>query len=148
MEQNMEFLCIPVGNKNYAVEFLYIKEVCTDVRLSGVPCLPEHFAGVFHYRGNIVPVLNLEDVKSRAGMQSGEKAVVLVIEHQKYQLGIWLAREPFMVQESELIRVEAFGEDRVPEGEWVEKALYKKGDALFSVADVEKLIEHLIICPA
>lgn len=148
MERNAEFLCIPANNKIYAVEFLYIKEVCTDVRISGVPCLPEHFAGVFHYRGNIVPVLNLESAASQTSMQPRERAVVLVVEYQKYQLGIWLAREPFMVQESELTHVGAPEEDVLAGGQWVEKALYKRGEELFSVADVEKLIEHLIICPA
>lgn len=148
MEQNGELLCIPVGNINYAVEFLYIKEVCTDVRISSVPCLPEHFVGVFYYRGNIVPVLNLKEEKAQISLQLEEKAVVLVIEYQKYQLGIWLVREPYMVQESELTPVETPEEEAEADGLWVEKALYKKGETLFSVANMEKLIEHLIICPA
>lgn len=148
MENSTEFLCIPIGNKNYAVEFSYIKEVCTNVRIFRVPCLPTHFSGVIHYRGNIVPVLNLEEKESINGPAPQDNAVVLVIEYQKYQLGIWLPREPYMVQESELTRVEVLEEDVASNGEWVEKAFYKKGEALFSVANVEKLIEHLIICPA
>ena len=52
-----EVLCIPGKRRNYAVEFPYVEEICKDVMISLMPCLPEHFAGLCNYKGSIVPVV-------------------------------------------------------------------------------------------
>ena len=49
-----EVLCIPGKRRNYAVEFPYVEEICKDVMISLMPCLPEHFAGLCNYKGSIV----------------------------------------------------------------------------------------------
>ncbi|MFR3751552.1 MAG: hypothetical protein ACLTW9_02910 [Enterocloster sp.] len=46
-----EVLCIPGKRRNYAVEFPYVEEICKDVMISLMPCLPGHFAGVCNYKG-------------------------------------------------------------------------------------------------
>ena len=46
-----EVLCIPGKRRNYAVEFPYVEEICKDVMISLMPCLPEHFAGLCNYKG-------------------------------------------------------------------------------------------------
>ena len=40
-----ELLCIPGKNKSYAVEIPYITELCIQMQLSLIPCLPDCFAG-------------------------------------------------------------------------------------------------------
>ena len=59
-----ELLCIPGKNKSYAVEIPYITELCIQMQLSLIPCLPDCFAGVCNYKGNIVPVVELEEEKA------------------------------------------------------------------------------------
>ena len=39
-----EVLCIPGNGRKYAVEFSYVEEICKDVVLSAMPCLPEYYA--------------------------------------------------------------------------------------------------------
>ena len=60
-----EVLCIPGKRRNYAVEFPYVEEICKDVMISLMPCLPEHFAGVCNYKGSIVPVVCLRPAGKR-----------------------------------------------------------------------------------
>ena len=55
-----EVLCIPGNGRKYAVEFSYVEEICKDVVLSAMPCLPEYYAGVCNHKGTIVPVVRLE----------------------------------------------------------------------------------------
>ena len=50
-------LCLPGKHRNYAVEFPYAEEICKDMMISLMPCLPGHFAGVCNYKGSIVPVV-------------------------------------------------------------------------------------------
>lgn len=144
MENNREILCIPGEDHNYAVEFTFIKEICSDVLVSKVPCLPEHFAGVFHYRGSIVPVIRLEHEK---GIQDHEKRVViLVLEYQKYQLGILLTKEPYMLETEELTMIEMpEQEEELISDIWIGKAFYQLRDALFSLGDIEKMMNHLVL---
>ena len=68
-----EVLCIPGKRRNYAVEFPYVEEICKDVMISLMPCLPEHFAGVCNYKGSIVPVVcqeGPEPGRGRGGRQA------------------------------------------------------------------------------
>lgn len=148
METSGEILCISGSVRNYAVEFKYIKEICSDILVSKVPCLPEYFAGVFHYRGAIIPVIRLDE-EVDIPEQKTQKAVVLILEHLKYQLGIIVSREPFMVQEQEMTRVEMpQQEENAVSDIWIGKAFYKLQDTLYSLGDVEKIMEHLIVYPA
>ena len=39
-----ELLCIPGKNKSYAVEIPYITELCIQMQLSLIPCLPDCLA--------------------------------------------------------------------------------------------------------
>ena len=55
-----EVLCIPGNGRKYAVEFSYVEEICKDVVLSAMPCLPGYYAGVCNHKGTIVPVVRLE----------------------------------------------------------------------------------------
>ena len=135
-------LCIPGERKHYAVEFPYVEEICKEIMISLMPCLPEHFAGVCNYKGGIVPVVCLDGSVSR-GQAPGSRQMVLVLRHQKYYLGILLYREPYLTQISgeEQIR----GPKQQETGLWVEKAYFMWNDSLYSLVDVEKTLEKLII---
>lgn len=141
MDTNKEILCIPGKTKNYAVEFAYIKEICSDILVSKVPCLPEYFMGVFHYQGAILPIIRLEEEQE---LQEESRSVVLLLEHQKYQLGIQLSSDPYMVESKDMRWIDM---PELEEGTdiWEAKAFCSYNDTLFSLGDIEKLIDNLII---
>ena len=49
-ENTKTVLCIPGRNRRCAIEFPYIKEICKDMVMSPIPCLPAYFAGVCKYK--------------------------------------------------------------------------------------------------
>ncbi|MEE8301427.1 MAG: chemotaxis protein CheW [Candidatus Tectomicrobia bacterium] len=55
----MVFLLFTVGHERYALESSQIVEVVPLVELIQVPKAPAYLAGVFTYRGTLVPVLDL-----------------------------------------------------------------------------------------
>ena len=69
-------LCLPGKHRNYAVEFPYAEEICKDMMISLMPCLPGHFAGVCNYKGSIVPVVCQEGSAS-----GGEEASEIFSGH-------------------------------------------------------------------
>lgn len=143
MEINNEILCIPGKTKNYAVEFVYIKEICSDILVSKVPCLPEYFMGVFHYQGAIIPVISLET--EQEAVKTDNRSIVLVLEYQKYQLGIQLFSDPYMVQAKDMTWIDMPEQEEEGSDIWAGKAFCNYRDTLFSLGDIEKLMEHLMI---
>lgn len=55
----MLMLLLNIGNERYAIESRQVIEVIPLVVLKSLPHQPEHIAGVFNYRGRIVPVIDL-----------------------------------------------------------------------------------------
>ncbi|MEH2199158.1 chemotaxis protein CheW [Nostoc sp.] len=55
----MLMLLLSIGNERYAIESRQVVEVIPFVLLKTLPHQPEYIAGVFNYRGRIVPVIDL-----------------------------------------------------------------------------------------
>lgn len=75
--------------------------------------------------------------------EADARQMVLVLRHQKYYLGILLYQEPYLTQMSgdEQIR----GPEQRKTGLWAEKAYFMWNDSLYSLIDVEKTMEKLVI---
>ena len=150
-----EVLCIPRNGRKYAVEFSYVEEICKDVVLSAMPCLPGYYAGVCNHKGTIVPVVRLEGcienciegcIEPGPGfpVDSGEtfvdRQLVMVIHWKKYYAGILLHGDPYMAQLKAEDRIQ--GPEKQEAALLAEKAYYMCGNVL----DVEKTLENLIVC--
>ena len=135
-------LCLPGKHRNYAVEFAYAEEICKDMMISLMPCLPGHFAGVCNYKGSIVPVVCQEGSAS-GGEEAEVRQMVLVLRHQKYFLGILLYQEPYLTQIG--VDEQIKGPEQQESGLWVEKAYFLWNGSLYSLIDVEKTLEKLVI---
>ncbi|MEH2075813.1 MAG: chemotaxis protein CheW [Nostoc sp.] len=55
----MLMLLLNIGNERYAIESRQVVEVIPFVLLKTLPHQPEYIAGVFNYRGRIIPVIDL-----------------------------------------------------------------------------------------
>lgn len=155
-----EVLCIPGNGRKYAVEFSYVEEICKDVVLSAMPCLPGYYAGVCNHKGTIVPVVRLEGCIENCiegciepdspgfPVDSGEtfvdRQLVMVIHWKKYYAGILLHGDPYMAQLKAEDRIQ--GPEKQEAALLAEKAYYMCGNELYFLLDVEKALENLIVC--
>jgi chemotaxis-related protein WspB len=55
----MLILLFYLGDAMYGINCEKIREICPLVKLEKIPHAPEYFAGLFKYRGDIVPVIDL-----------------------------------------------------------------------------------------
>jgi len=55
----MMFLFFSLNEDTYAARCERVREVSPMVTLKKVPHAPDHFAGFFHYRGMVIPVVDL-----------------------------------------------------------------------------------------
>ena len=79
-----ELLGFTGRERNYAVELSYVEEICFDIKISKIPCLPHYFIGMFHYRGAILPVAQLEEQSK----DEQKRQVLLVLSCNGYRLGV------------------------------------------------------------
>jgi chemotaxis-related protein WspB len=65
----MLLLKFAIGTAAYAIDSAHIEEVVPWVQLRPVPHAPAYLAGVFHYRGKVIPVVDI-------GLLMGERAAL------------------------------------------------------------------------
>ena len=54
-----------LGDVRYALECQRVKEICPLVEMEKVPHAPDHYAGLIHYRGTVIPVVDLRKLFHR-----------------------------------------------------------------------------------
>ncbi|MDC7288139.1 chemotaxis protein CheW [Blautia schinkii] len=136
-----EILCIPGIRKSYAVEFSYVQEITQSMQITPIPCLPREFVGMSNYKGSIIPVIFLEEE-----LKAEDKTMIMILRHQRYMLGIVISADAFIVTLDEVKKIENLPE--TAEGEiWKEKEIYQVEEKLYSVIDVEKTLESLVLYP-
>ena len=138
VEEDKELLCIPGVKKNYAMDFSCLIEICQDVRPSKVPCLPQYYSGVWNYKGTIIPLIDLEE-PSR-----DKERIALIAQCSGHQFGILIQNEPYIVRKGEVEAVEIPGESDNTDV-WKIKEMFRDEEHLFSLIDMERTVEELIL---
>lgn len=59
MIDNNRFLQFKLGQENYAVELLLVREVLTPTQLTPVPGSPSYVSGLMNLRGDVISVIDL-----------------------------------------------------------------------------------------
>lgn len=77
---NNKFLTFGLGEKNYAIPILKIKEIIGMMDITKIPRLPDFVKGVINLRGKIVPVI---DLRLKFGLDEKKyhsKTSIIVVE--------------------------------------------------------------------
>lgn len=133
-----EILCVKGSGIHYAIEFDYVEELCQEMKITPVPALPDYYCGMGNYKGKIIPVLRLDDRK--------ENEITMVIRWNGYLLGVETSAEVFIATRDTVKVIEASQEVDI-EHLWKEKLLLQVDDRLYSLIDVERTMESLILYP-
>lgn len=141
-EEVRTVLCIQGTSRKYAVEFSYVEEICKDMVLSQIPCLPEYFAGICNHKGTMVPVVYL-DGRGEGMKDTDNRPIIFILRCGKYHLGVLAYQEPHLGLAEEDNRIK--GPEQQESGIWVEKEYYMWNNSLYSLIDVEKSLEKLIV---
>jgi chemotaxis-related protein WspB len=92
----MLVLTFQVDRDRFALDISQVHEIVPCVRLQPVACSPSWLAGVFNYRGQVVPVIDLHRlVKAGECPVHLSTRIILVphmFDHQKRLLGLLAAR--------------------------------------------------------
>ncbi len=58
-EETLHIIGFMVGNEEYAVPILNVKEIVKPIEFTRVPAVPDYVLGVFNLRGTVLPLINM-----------------------------------------------------------------------------------------
>lgn len=95
--KSMLMLLFYVGNDLYALDSSRVVEIIPNVSLRKVYQVPDYFAGLFNYRGTIVPVIDLCQLIKKQPSRSYLSTRIIMVNHvgqdnTNYWLGLMAER--------------------------------------------------------
>ena len=142
LEDADEMLCIPGNEKTYALPLACVAEICSDIHITRIPCLPEPYVGVYNHKGTILPVLRMGEKRT----EEEKRQVAVLIRWGKYLFGVLTEQEPYLLSLEDTETVE-YPEGALSESVWKEKGGLLRDGRLYAVLDVEKTAEACVVCP-
>lgn len=134
-----EYLCLNGENRKYAVDFEYVVEICREMQISRIPCLPQDYIGLCNYKGLIVPVLSQEEFDEEKNIIP----LLLILKCGKYYLGLHVTNDLSSVILKEEDRIKSQASLLKEEYLGVTEFYLSKGD-LIRVLKVGALVDRLI----
>lgn len=83
-----QFVSLKVGNENYAIDILAVREITGWTSITVLPNQPEHVLGVLNLRGAIVPVFDLRCRFGQGLTQTTPMHVIIVVKVLERTIGI------------------------------------------------------------
>ncbi len=87
MSTSDRYICFNIGNQEYGVPLLSIKEVLGLPEVTPIPQSPSHFLGIMNLRGNIISVMDLR-IKIGAKAVNDAETSVMILDLGEYLLGV------------------------------------------------------------
>ncbi len=93
-EKENKFLTFCLGQEEYGVEILRVREIIGIIGITPLPQMPEYVKGVINLRGKIIPVIELRTKFALPSVEYTEATCVIVVEvseddeAEHFQMGV------------------------------------------------------------
>lgn len=76
----VQLVCFIVGEEEYAIPILHIKEIIKPIEYTRVPTVPNYVLGVFNLRGSVTPLIDLRVRFGASSIQMSDTTRYIVME--------------------------------------------------------------------
>ncbi len=83
-----KFLTFVLGNEEYGVEILRVREIIGHMDITTVPQTPDYMKGVINLRGKVIPVIDLRLKFSMQEEKHTQETCIIVAEVNNTSIGI------------------------------------------------------------
>ncbi len=83
-----KFLTFVLGNEEYGIEILKVREIIGIMEITPVPQTPDYMKGVINLRGKVIPVIDLRLNFSMPEVEHTKETCIIVAEVGTAQVGI------------------------------------------------------------
>ncbi len=111
-----KYLTFRVGESNFGIDLLRIKEIIEYASVCDIPMVPSHIRGVINLRGNVVPVI---DLARRIGVDGDAKAsnrsciiiIDVMVQDESMDIGLVVdaVNKVYEIDEEDIENAPAFG---------------------------------------
>ncbi len=81
-------LTFALGNEEYGVEILKVREIMGLMEITTVPQTPEYMKGVINLRGKVIPIIDLRLKFAMPEVEHTKETCIIVVEVGSEQIGI------------------------------------------------------------
>lgn len=78
--QDGKYLTFSLGNEEYGIPILQVREIIGMMEITSVPRTPEFIKGVINLRGKIIPIMDLRAKFSMESIDYTERTCIIVVE--------------------------------------------------------------------
>ena len=75
-----KYLSFALGNEEYGLEILKVREIIGYIDVTAVPKTPEHVRGVINLRGQVIPVIDLRVKFGMEKIATDDETCIIVVE--------------------------------------------------------------------
>ncbi|OIQ20857.1 MAG: hypothetical protein BM556_02625 [Bacteriovorax sp. MedPE-SWde] len=134
------FLEFSLGEEDYALPLLSVREVISVPETTPIPKAPSHFLGIMNLRGQVISVVDLRTKLKIKPKENNHEESVIIVDLNGMNLGIVV---------DSINKVLAFTTDEVNDVPEIESqvnaeyinGVYRKEDALTVLLDVAKVLD-------
>jgi len=80
MEKEGKYLTFALGDEEYGLEILKVREIIGYMDITAVPRTPHYVKGVINLRGQVIPVVDLRAKFNMESTEATEKTCIIVVE--------------------------------------------------------------------
>ena len=80
LAQEGKFLTFALGNEEYGLEILIVREIIGYMEITHVPQTPEYIKGIINLRGKVIPVVDLRTHFGMDAIEVTESTCIIVVE--------------------------------------------------------------------
>ncbi len=91
MSGPVKYICFGLGQEEFGIPLLTVKEVLAIPEITPIPQTPPHFLGIINLRGNVISIM---DLRAKFGIKTNnnDETTVIILDFGDYQLGIVVDR--------------------------------------------------------
>ncbi|MCR4941405.1 MAG: chemotaxis protein CheW [Campylobacter sp.] len=139
-EDIVQLVGFVVGEEEYAIPILNIKEIIKPIEYTRVPSVPDYVLGVFNLRGTVIPLIDLRKRFSLSASKQSSTTRYIVMAHEDNVAGFVIDRL------TEAIRMNRNRIDPPPETLIKDKGMIygigKRDQNILTILKVETLLKR------
>ncbi len=139
-DQEKKFLTFALGDVDYGIEILAVREIIGMMEVTVVPQVPEYVKGVINLRGKVIPVIDLRLKFEMESIEATEQTCIVVVNIEETLIGIIIDRvnEVLDIDQKNIEDAPSFGGTTI-NSEYI-LGMGKVGDSLKVLLNITKIV--------
>ncbi len=111
LEQLSKYLTFILGQEEYGLEILRVKEIIGLMAITAVPKMPDYVRGIINLRGKVIPVVDLRLKFEMERIQDTEETCIIVVDLGETLVGVVVDKvsEVLDIQDVDIDTTPSFG---------------------------------------